>query len=144
MWSYEHEVETSAPPRAVWQVYLRTDEWPQWNGAVERIQLEGAFTTGQVGTLTPPGQEPLPFRVVETTDERGYVSETDIAETVTMRVVARLEPVANGTRIAHRVELVGPAADNFGASFGGMLAQGVPGTMSALSERAERFAAAEA
>lgn len=137
MWSVEHSVSADVPPALVWQRYRDVASWPEWNGAVESVVLERDFAAGTLGTLTPPGQGPLPFRVVSAVENEGYVSETSIADTVTMRVTAGLTPLAGGgTRITHRVELDGPGAPYFARSFGSVLAAGVPQTLKALAERA--------
>lgn len=139
MWAVEHSQSTGVSPAAVWRRYRDVSGWPEWNASVEAITLDGEFAAGSAGTLTPPGQEPLPFRVVSATPAEGYVSETDIAGTVTMRVTARLAPLAaGGTRITHRVELDGPGAPYFARSFGSVLAAGVPRTLATLVQVVER------
>lgn len=137
MWSVEHSVDTPAAPAAVWALYTDVSSWPSWNSAVAEVNLLGPFAAGATGTLTPPGAGPLPLRIVEAEPDRGYVSETAIADTVTLRTTCRLAPApAGGTHITHRVELVGPAAPHFAQSFGPVLAAGVPGAVEALAARA--------
>lgn len=139
MWSVEHSAVTTAPPEAVWRRYRDVSTWPEWNSAAESVVLDGEFASGARGTLTPPGQEPLPFHVLEATESAGYTSETHIADTVTLRMVSRLEALPDGgTRITHRAELDGPAAKHFAHSFGPVLAAGVPRTLAALAETAAR------
>jgi putative intracellular protease/amidase len=139
MWSVEHSVDTTAPVQAIWRRYREVGTWPEWNGAVESVVLDGEFATGARGTLTPPNQGPLPFRVVAATENEGYVSETDIADTVTLRLTSRLVPLdGGGTRISHRAELDGPAAPHFARSFGPVLAAGVPRTLEALAATVAR------
>lgn len=141
MWSVEHSAVTTAPPEVVWRRYCDTGTWPEWNQAAEQVSLEGEFATGAEGTLTPPGQQPLPFRVVEAVNHAGYTSETRIADTVTLRMISRLEPLPDGgTRITHRAELDGPAAEHFAQSFGPVLAAGVPQTLQTLAETTTRDA----
>lgn len=140
MWSFEHSVDTSARPDAVWSFYSDVSTWPSWNSAVEHVELDGSFAAGVEGRLTPPGQEPLPFRIVTAEAGEGYVSETDIAETVTLRLTNNLAELPDGgTTITHRADLVGPAADHFGESFGPQLTQGVPTSMRELADRAARI-----
>jgi putative intracellular protease/amidase len=142
MWAVEHSEDTPATPEVVWHRYTDTDSWPEWNAAVGKVELTGPFEAGASGTLAPPGQGPLPFRVVEATENQGYVSETDIAETVTLRSANRLSPLpGGGTRITHRVELVGPAAEFFARSFGPVLSAGVPKTVEALAHLAAKDSA---
>ena len=67
------------------------------------------------------------------------MSETDIAETVTLRaensIIAR--PDGTGARSCCAVCLVGPAADYFGQSFGPAIAAGLPRTGAALVAEAQ-------
>lgn len=141
MWTYEHSAEAAATPQAVWSCYQDVGSWPEWNEAVGNVELDGPFGTGTTGRLTPPGAGPLPFKIVEATENSGYVSETEIAETVTLRSTNRLTPVPDGrTRIDLRVDLVGPAAEHFGKSFGPQVKAGVPKTVETLARRAEEQA----
>lgn len=141
MWSVEHRTVTTAPPEVVWQRYRDVGTWPEWNQAAEQVTLDGEFATGAEGTLTPPGQQPLPFRVVEAVEATGYTSETQIADTVTLRMISQLERLPEGgTRITHRAELDGPAAQHFAQSFGPVLAAGVPQTLETLAETTTRDA----
>ena len=139
MWKTEYTAESPAGPEAIWQLMADVSGWPRWNKAVEAVELDGPFEAGTPGRLTPPGQEPLPFRVVEARRGEGYVSETDIAETVTLRaensIIAR--PDGTGCQVVLRVSLVGPAADYFGKSFGPAIAAGLPRTGAALVAEAQ-------
>jgi len=137
VWTYEHSIETAADAASLWQLYSDVTTWPAWNPAVDAVDIEGPFAAGTTGTLTPSGQTPLPFRVVAAETERSYTSETDIAETVTLRLTNSLEPLpGGGTRVTHRADLVGAAADYFGESFGPALTAGVPTSMQRLAEHA--------
>ncbi len=139
MWRTEYTAESPAGPEAIWQLMADVSSWPGWNKAVEAVELDGPFEAGTAGRLTPPGQDPLPFRVVEARRGEGYVSETDIAETVTLRaensIIAR--PDGTGCQVVLRVCLVGPAADYFGQSFGPAIAAGLPKTGAALVAEAQ-------
>lgn len=134
---YEHSLDTTASPTTVWELYRDVAGWPAWNSSVERVELDGPFAAGTTGTLTAPDVGPLPFRIVAAEEGVTYTSETDIAGTVTLRSTGRLAGLpGGGTRITQRTELVGPAAPYFAASFGPMLAAGVPRTVQALADRA--------
>jgi Polyketide cyclase / dehydrase and lipid transport len=140
MWTYEHSVETDAPPDAIWAVYADCAGWPEWNAGIGRLDLDGPFTAGTGGMLTPRGQEPLPFRIVEADPRTGYTSETAIAETVTMRTTNTFHRLdGGGTRLVQHLSMHGPAAEFFGRSFGPAFAAGVPPTMAALVLRAQEL-----
>jgi len=134
MWTTEHSAETSAPTEAVWELYEDVTTWPEWNAAVDKIELDGPFAAGTTGQLSPAGQGPLPFRVVTAEQYESYTSETEIADTVTLRLTNALTTLpGGGTRITHRAELVGPAAEYFGQAFGAQLGAGVPKSVAALA-----------
>lgn len=137
MWAFEHSVDTPASPTTVWRLYTDVASWPTWNGAVERLELDGPFEAGASGKLTPPGGEPMAFTILAATENAGYVSETTIAETVGLRATNTIAALpGGGSRITHRAELVGPAAEYFGQSFGPALKAGVPKGAEALAARA--------
>jgi uncharacterized protein YndB with AHSA1/START domain len=143
MWSYEHTLECPATPEAVWRVYTDTATWPQWNAGVGQLDLDGSFEAGTHGRLTPRDQEPLPFVLVSAKSGRGYISETQIADTVVLRTSNTLEALPDGgTRIIAQLSMHGAAADFFGTSFGPAFAAGVPDTVRALAERAGALEAA--
>jgi len=138
MWEHQNTVKTRAEATAVWCLYADVTTWPRWNPAVKYVELDGPFTAGAAGTLTPNGQGPLAFRIVECRSNEGYSSETEIASTVTLRLDTRLVPLPEGgTRITHHASLTGPAADFFGQSFGPTRAAGLPVAMGNLAEQAQ-------
>lgn len=137
MWSHEYTVDCPLSADAVWAVYADAAAWPDWNPTVEQLEIDGPFAAGAAGKLTPRGQEPLNFVVISATPARGYVSETAIADTVTLRTENTLEPRDDGgTRIVSRLSMHGPAAEFFGTSFGPAFAASVPATLQAVIERA--------
>ena len=40
MWSYEHGVETTATPEAIWALWADVPHWGQWNDDVEQVSLD--------------------------------------------------------------------------------------------------------
>jgi uncharacterized membrane protein len=37
MWEYEHSVETTARPEALWRHWSDLRAWPQWNKGIEKL-----------------------------------------------------------------------------------------------------------
>ncbi len=136
MWEFEHTIETNASTEAVWNLYSDVSTWPSWDEGIEAVTLQGPFEPGTEGVLTPAGQGPLPFRMVEATPGRGFVDETEVQGAV-LRFIHRLFPLdGGGTRITHRVEIDGPGADDMGPQMGPQITAGIPQTMESLAGHA--------
>lgn len=132
--TFQHTVETSASPQAVWRLYSDVATWPTWDAAVERLTLDGSFEPGAVGTFKLHGQDPLEFRLLEVEPERGFMDETSIPGGV-VRFRHRIEALDDGqVRLTHAVEIEAPAplAEQLGAK----ITAGVPETMIRLAELA--------
>ena len=133
--TFQHAVDTSASPNAVWRLYSDVATWPSWDDAVERVTLDGPFEPGAIGTFKLHGGDPLEFRLLEVAPQRGFMDETSIPGGV-VRFRHRIEPLDDGqVRLTHAVEIEAPApvAEQIGA----LITAGVPETMIRLAELAE-------
>ncbi len=90
MWEYEHSVETSATPDAVWRCWSDMVAWPRWNDGIEKIEIHGPFAVGTTFTMTPPGEGPVTLRLAEITPGRLFTDEMS-ADDFVVRTVHRLE-----------------------------------------------------
>ena len=136
MWEYQHSVETTAAPEAVWRYWVDAASWPLWNDGVGDIDVAGPFEVGTVFTMTPPGQEPIRMRLVEVTLGESFTDEMDAGEFV-VRTVHRLERAEGRTRIVYRTEITGPAADRIGPELGPQITADFPDVLAALAKLAE-------
>jgi uncharacterized protein YndB with AHSA1/START domain len=137
MWEYEHSVETTAAPEALWRHWSDMAAWPQWNAGIETIDVEGPFEAGTAFTMTPPGDEPIRMRLVEIEPGRSFTDEMDAGDFV-VRTEHRLEPVAGGlTRIRYRTQITGEAAGHVGPELGPQITADFPEVLAALAKRAE-------
>jgi hypothetical protein len=116
MWTYEHSVQTTAPPGRIWSLWADVDTWAEWNGDIERIELIGPFATGSTIVMTPIGGEPVTLRIAE---------------------VVEPEVGAGAAEITYRTEIAGPDADTQGAEIGTAITADFPQTLAALTARAE-------
>lgn len=133
MYEFEFSLETAASPAAIYRLYRDVAQWPAWDSGVTHVGLEGPFTAGTTGVLTPAGQEAMPFRIVEAVENEGFIDETEIPGTATLRFEHQLTPLAGGgTRITHRVVVTGPAADEMGP----MVTADLPEAVASLAEHA--------
>jgi uncharacterized protein YndB with AHSA1/START domain len=133
--TFQHAVDTSASPEAVWRLYSDVATWPQWDDAVERVTLDGPFEPGAVGAFKLHGQDPLEFRLLEVEQQRGFMDETSIPGGV-VRFRHRIDPLDDGqVRLTHAVEIEAPAP--VAQQIGALITAGVPETMIRLAELAE-------
>ena len=118
----------------IWALISEPASWPGWNAAVAELILDGPFAEGTTGTLTPPGGNPLDFRLLAVRPGQGYTSETTIASTVRLRSSTTLEPEdGGGLLVTQHSRLVGPAAEHFAPAFGDALVSGVERTVGCLA-----------
>jgi uncharacterized protein YndB with AHSA1/START domain len=137
MWEYEHSVQTTAAPQAVWRLWTDIEGWPRWNDGIERIEVEGPFAVGTTFTMTPPGDEPIRMRLAEIVPGELFTDEMDAGDFV-VRTVHRLEPESDGrTRIIYRTEISGPAAGQIGPELGPAITADFPDVLGALVKLAE-------
>jgi uncharacterized protein YndB with AHSA1/START domain len=137
MWVAEHSIETTATPEAIWRQWSDVDRWPDWNGDIERIELEGPFAAGSRITMTPTGQEPIELRIAEAVEPELFVDEADLGE-ILVRTTHRVEQLEERrARVTYRMEITGPAADTVGPQVGPEISGDFPQVLAELKERAE-------
>jgi len=137
MWVTEHSIETTAAPEAIWRQWSDVDRWPEWNGDIERIELDGPFAAGSRITMVPVGDEPVELRIAEALEPELFVDEADLGEIV-VRTIHRVERLERQRiRVTYRMEITGPAADTVGPQVGPEISGDFPQVLAALVERAE-------
>ncbi len=100
------------------------------------MRLQGPFQVGSQVTMKPKGQDPVASVIVEATENRVYADQTTLGE-VTLRFSHTLEPLeGGGTKVTHRLEITGPAADQVGPELGPAITEDFPEAMDALLARA--------
>lgn len=51
--TFDHIVETSAPPEKIWAAWTDVDHWPQWDTELVSASLDGSFALGTRGRVKP-------------------------------------------------------------------------------------------
>jgi Polyketide cyclase / dehydrase and lipid transport len=137
MWSTEHSIETTTTPEEIWKLWADVSSWPEWNGDIERIELEGPFAPGSRIVMAPIGQEPIELRIAEANAPELFVDEADLGEVV-VRTTHKVEPVGGQrSRVTYRMEITGPEADTLGPQIGPEISGDFPQILAALVGRAE-------
>ena len=138
MWTYEHTIDTSAAPEAIWRIWADVPNWGTWNPDIAKIEIRGPFAVGADITMTTAGQDPVRLRVAELTDGEQFTDEAHLAG-VTLRTTHRVDRLGHGrTRVTYRMDITGPAADDVGPQLGPAITADFPETMAALVARAQR------
>ncbi|NRD77043.1 SRPBCC family protein [Bacillus sp. BRMEA1] len=137
MWKFEHTITTTAKVETIWKLYSDITTWTEWDKGVVHASLEGAFTQGTKGILQPAGQEPLHFELTDVQPFRRFSDVTDIpALGIQVCFTHLLSESQEGTRISHKVQIIGPNADQVGPKFGAHMVDGIPQTMESLASLA--------
>jgi hypothetical protein len=135
MWMHEHTAETVTSPEAIWHVLRDLDQWASWDTSMEWVRLQGPFQVGSQVTMKPKGQDPITSVIVEASKNQLYADQTDLGD-VTLRFSHTLQPLASGgTKVTHRLEVTGPAADQVGPELGPAITEDFPEAMEALLAR---------
>ncbi len=138
MWTREVNIETSAAPTAIWEIWADVPQWPEWNADLERAELSGPFAAGSTITMIPHGEESIELRIAEAVEPEVFVDEANLGDVV-VRTVHRIEHLDDGRiRIVYGMEITGPAADTLGPQIGPEISGDFPQVLKALVERAQR------
>jgi hypothetical protein len=138
MYTFEHSVETTASPEAVWALYADVTAWLTWDHGLDAVEIDGSLVAGATGRITPSGMDTLPFTVTWAEPGRGFSDETPAMGHV-LRFFHEIDNLPGGrTRVTHRVEIEGPAADEMGPNVTG----DTPEAMAVLVALAEQATAA--
>jgi hypothetical protein len=143
MYEYEHILETTASPEAIYQLLQDVPTWPTWDKGIERVELFGPFAAGTKGKIKLFDQEPLDFSITSVEPNRGFADETPIPgadiSVVFNHILTPLEK--GGTRITWQVKIVGPAAEEVGPQMGPMITADTPEAVANLAQLAQKMQA---
>ena len=133
-YDYEHSIETSASPAAVWALWSDVGRWVEWDTSVSAMRMDGPFAPGGTGVMTIEGQGDIEFRLTDVEPGIGFTDET-VLPVATLRFGHTMTPLPGGRlRVTHRVTIDGPAAQGMGPQ----VTADVPDAMAGLVAIAER------
>ncbi|AJF65587.1 polyketide cyclase [Streptomyces vietnamensis] len=138
MWEYEHGIETTATPEAIWRLWADVENWGAWNAEIEKIEISGPFEEGARITMTPPGDDPVELVVAEAVEDELFVDEARFGDLL-LRTVHRIDRLdRDRVRVVYRMEITGTGADEAGPQIGPGITADWPDTMASLVELARR------
>jgi hypothetical protein len=136
VWEIEHCIETNASPEVIWALFKDVLGWKRWNSGIEEIEMPGDFVAGTFFLMKPPGQEPLKSRLLEVTENAGFLDETCVGD-LKVYVDHRITEIAPGrTKVTYSLEAFGPSCDEIGP----LVSADFPDVLKALVALAEREA----
>jgi Polyketide cyclase / dehydrase and lipid transport len=132
MWAYEHITETDLRPEAIWGVLADLDNWTAWDTSMEAVTLDGPFAVGSKVTMVPKGQDPVTSVIIAITENELYADRMEYGG-LTLSFSHTLTRLPDGgTRVTHRLEIVGDGVDELGPELGSMITEDFPEAMAAL------------
>jgi hypothetical protein len=138
MWTYEHGIETSAAPRAIWRLWADVDDWGAWNAEIETIEISGPFAQGAWISMKPPWDDPVLLRVTEAVEDELFVDEARF-DGLLLRTTHRIGRIdQDRIRVVYRMEITGTGADEIGPQIGPGITADWPDTLASLVELALR------
>ena len=144
-WDYASSIDSPAGVETLWRLYSDVATWPRWKVGIGQVELHGPFETGVRGLLTPTGQAPMGFTIAEAKEKERYISETELAGEVMLRMEHYLTPLPRGgTRMTHRATIPKAAPDTTGLNFCPEFNTGVRATLRRLSALAVELETAAA
>lgn len=138
MWGNEYTAVTGLPREAVWAALRALHEGTLTYPGADRFVLHGPFAVGTSVSVTPVGQDTFESRIVDLVEPVTYADETTIGD-VTLLFRHTLEAMPEGTRVTHRLEITGAAADEVGPELGPQISGDFDESMTRLFEQAESF-----
>ena len=132
MWDYEHRVETSATPEAIWLLWADVAGWGTWNAEIGKIEIDGPFAAGSRITMTPPGEDPIRLLIAEVVPGELFIDEARFGGLI-LRTIHRIERIAQDRiQVVYRMEISGAGADEVGPQIGPGITADWPETMASL------------
>jgi hypothetical protein len=139
MWSNEYTVISPLPAQAIWNALKGVHEGTVTYEGADHFVLHGPFAKGTRVSVTPVGQGTFESVIVDLVENETYADETSFGgATLLFRHI--LESVEGGTRVTHRLDISGPAADEVGPELGPQISGDFDVTMARLLERAGELA----
>ena len=140
MWTTEYSAETPLPAEAVWQALRALHEGRLTFPGADHFEIHGPFAVGTEVSVTPEGQDTFTSRIVDLVENHTYADQATYGD-VTLLFRHTLDPLEHGTRVTHRLDITGPAADRVGPELGPRISGDFDTSMAQLLTQAEAFTA---
>jgi hypothetical protein len=132
----KHTVETTAPPKAVWNVWQDVKNYNTWDNVTSYCSLDGPFKEGTTGVWKPKGGPALQVKLTRVEPLKVYTAEFKLflARIISSHYLAESH---GKTQVTQQIEIVGPLAFFFAYHLGHALKKDLSREMEALVKKAE-------
>jgi len=133
---FQEEIIIQSTPNKVFSLYRDVRNWPSWDPDVKASTIEGEFTTGAVGSLTPSKgpKSKIYFRSIEENESFTVESKLPFCK---MTFEHTLTPKNDATKVIHRVVFDGALSFLFSRIIGSQIKKGLPNTLQGLKKACE-------
>ena len=152
MWSTHTSIVTTAPPEAVWHVWLDVTHWNEWVEPFEWVTLDGPFAAGTWGELkirSGPNffqklasRKPYKWLLLDVVTNKTFRDRAPqfLSD---MYFIHLLETVESGTKISLTIEFTGVLSSLYGFLIGNLFKTKLPQAAKLLAKKAEQYAASQ-
>ena len=132
----EHTVETTATPRAIWQIWQDVSNWNSWDHGLEFSKIDGPFATGTRGILKPKGGPLVQTKLTLVEPMKRFIDEAKLP--LTRIIVSHFLTESRGkTSVTHKIEMTGLLAFIFAFLIGRNMKKNLPQEMQSMVRKAE-------
>jgi hypothetical protein len=132
VWTYKYSLDTPKARQAIWARYCDCGTWTEWDHGLDHVEVDGPLAVGTTGKLTPKGQGPIPFTVIDVHEQSSFTDECSMGKLV-IRFRHQLTDLdEQGTRVTHSVVISGPGAEQMGPKIGPAITADIPASVAEL------------
>lgn len=136
MYTFEETMTAPAKAERIWELYSNAERWPEWNEAINSVELDGPFENGVTGSIQVLIAPPLGFKLenVEQGEKFDIVAALgELSVTLRQQVTDEGEGVCT---LRHALVIDG-GNDAMLDMIGNMLSDNIPESMRKLFELAQ-------
>lgn len=135
MYAFEEQLSAKVAVAKIWALYSNVDCWPEWNEAINSVELDGPFENGCTGVIQVLIAPPLTFKLENVVENESFDLVTGLGD-IKVVMQQRLRDDGQGEcTIKHALVIEGgnPAMLQ---TVGSMLSANIMGSMRLLVEMA--------
>lgn len=135
MYFFEESMTAPVSAAKIWALYSDVDRWPDWNEAINSVELNGSFENGATGSIQVLIAPPLGFRLENVEPGESFDIIAGLGD---LKVIMHQQLTDDGDgecTIKHALTLEG-ANEAMLQTVGEMLSANIPDSMQRLLELA--------